>query len=450
MPILHKKRKTPRPARLLVTGLAGLVLIGTLLLMLPISTRAGEVTRFTEALFTAASAACVTGITLFDTYTHWSGFGQAVILFLIQLGGIGLLTIVTMLNLMLGRRIGLLQAQELVAGFSTEGLPGLRRVFIRIIAYSFTMELAGALVLGFIFVPKHGAYGVFMAIFTAISAFCNAGFDLQGIVSPGVGFTPYADSPVVLTTIAALILLGGLGYIVWQNVLDLPKTKRLSIHTRVVLVTSAVLIFTGAAAYFAVIRSEPDLAAFPLGEQIGSAFFTSVSARTAGFSALPVAFHNDFGEIVTILLMFTGGAPGSTAGGIKVTTLALIAATVFSVVAGHEDTVLMGCRVRKDVIYKTLTVFSLSLLFTLSAFVVVYLRNEELGALEVLFETVSAFSTTGFTNGIANRVDDTSKYVMVATMFAGRIGPVSLMLSLFDGKRSAGRTVRPESTIMVG
>lgn len=439
-----------KPAQIMVISFACIITLGTVLLLLPVSVKEGQSISFIDAMFTATSATCVTGMSICDTYTKFSVFGQSSLILLMQLGGIGTLTLVTFFNLIIGRKLGLLRTSDIMEEHTLDGLSSSRKIFSRIILYSVSVELIGSVIIAFVFVPKHGVYGAFMAFFTAVSSFCNSGFDLLGIENPANPFGNYTDNPLLLFTIMALVIIGGFGYIVFHDIVNFRKKRRLSMHTKVVLLATAVLIAAGAAVYFIIIITNPDYNYMSTDEKIYASVFTSVSTRSSGIAGSHVAVCNDFSEMFSMLLMFIGAAPASTGGGIKVTTMVIIIATLWSVIRGREDTVLMGHRVKKEVVYKTLTVLTLSLIFIMAAFTLIYFNNEKLSAVDLLFETTSAFSTTGFTNGTAAEINGFSKLVLMFTMFVGRIGPVSLFLSLTLGKKEEGNKIIPESTIMIG
>lgn len=451
MPIFKKKQKSLKPARVLVLSFFCVIIAGTLLLMLPISSKSGQWTPFFDCVFTATSATCVTGITLFDTFTYWTIFGQIIIILLIQIGGLGLITLVTFFSLAIGRKMGLVKASSLTSDVSFSGLGSTKKLFIRIITYSLTFETIGALILMITFVPKHGGYGVFMSFFLAISAFCNAGFDVLGIEGESVGLSNYTDCPQVLLPLCLLIFLGGIGFVVWENFSNYRTERRLSVHTKTVLITSLILIVIGTLAYFIVTLLEPEkFGDMNLGEKLLSANFASISARTAGFTAADLPLANEFSRLVTMALMFIGAAPSSTAGGIKVTTIAILVVTVSSVIRGREDVQIFGHIITKKVIYKTIAVFILSVFTVIIAFTGLYLLNPGLKAMDILYEVFSAFSTTGFSSGVSGAVGDPSRIILCLAMFAGRVGPVSLILSLTANKKNDKTQVLPTSDILIG
>lgn len=417
---------------------------------MPFSSRDGSFTDLVDCFFTAASATCVTGISVLETYTHWSIIGQIIIVLLVQTGGLGFVTLVTFFNFAIGKKIGLLKASSISEDFSMSGLSATKRLFTRIVAVSLSVELIGALLLMVRFVPRYGGYGAFMAIFTAISAFCNAGFDLFGIDSAGIGLTEYVDDPYVLAIVALLIIFGGLGFIVWEELLSYRKERHFSLHTKIVLISTGILMVSGALIYLTTAFTSSSLfGEYSFGKKLYTAFFASVASRTAGFTAAPYPLANSFSELFTILLMFIGAAPGSTGGGIKITAFAIIVATAWSVLRGREETEILGHVVAKQVVYKTLTVLFLSLVFIISGFFVIHLINIDMNPLDVLFEVVSAFTTTGYSSGVSAQSGVITKLLLSFIMFVGRIGPVSLMLT-FTGTQTVNKSrILPQGEIMV-
>ncbi len=451
MPVFKKKTKQLSPARTLALGFLSIIAVGAFLLFLPVSSRNGSFTDIVTCIFTSASATCVTGISVTETFTHWSVFGQTVIMLLIQTGGLGFITLVTFFNIAIGKKLGFLKATAASGDLTMTGLSATKTIFVRVVTLSFVIEATGACLLMLKLVPSYGGYGVFISFFTAISAFCNAGFDLFGIEEPGAGMAIFADDPYILTVVMLIIIIGGLGFIVWEELLAYRKSKKLSLHSQVVLITTAALIIGGAVIYFIIELTEPDVfGEYNVTQRIFTSFFASISARTAGFSAAPLPTVNSFSKMFTIILMFIGAAPGSTGGGFKVTTFAIITATAWSVIKGIEDTRILNHTVSKHVVYKTLTVLCLSLVFVISGTFVISLINPGYDSLDILFEVVSAFSTTGFSTGLSENSGATTKLILSFIMYVGRIGPVSLMLS-FAGRMGGEKSeILPQGEIMVG
>lgn len=422
------------------------------MLCMPFSSADGQFSSFIDCLFTATSATCVTGITVFDTYHHFSYFGQGVILMLIQVGGLGFLTFVTFFNLMLGKKLGWSTAKNVAGDFTDNVLGNTKKLFYEIILYTFAIELLGAILLMTVFIPQFGGVGIFISIFMAISAFCNAGFDLLTITDGAVGVSNYTGNPLVMITLMVLITVGGLGFIVWENIRHYNTTKRLLLHTKVVLITTAVLIFGGALFFFLAEFNNPGtIGNMSVGEKINASLFISVSSRTAGFPCFDLHNLSPLSKIVTTTLMFIGAAPASTGGGIKVTTVAIIIATVISVLKGDEETHILKYSLKRDAVFKTLTVTVLSLSVIIISFSVISLCGNDYSVQDTIFEVVSAFSTTGYTLGISADMNVMAKLIMILTMLTGRVGPVTLMLSLVvRGGKSSKNKIVPEGDILVG
>ncbi len=449
MPIIRKKAKQANPARTLTLSLLAVIAVGTVLLCLPCSSRDGSWTNIIDCFFTASSATSTTGITVVDTYWHWNLFGQIVLLVMTQVGGLGLVIILTFFNFAVGRKMGLMKASAIAGEVSTNGIKGAKQLFIRIGTYTLIMEGVGAAIMAFTLVPEFGGYGIFMSVFTSISAFCNGGLDLFSL---GQGLSYYSDKPQVHIVIAALVFLGGIGFVVWDNVRNYFKTKRLSMHTKLVLKYSLILFVIGFLIYFMVTMLHGEkFEDMSIGDKLFCSAFTSVSARSAGFNIKDIALANDFSKLATIILMFIGSAPASTGGGIRVTTLAILIATVFAVLRGNEDAQISGHRVSKKLVYKAVSVLVLSVGFIGLCFAIIYLLNPQLSEVDILYEIVSAFTTTGFSAGVSAKVDPISKLVLSLAMLVGRVGPVSLLLSFASDKGDSNKNkILPECEILIG
>lgn len=452
MPVLKKKQKTMQPARVLILGFAAIILVGTALLCLPVSSKDGSFGNFIDCLFTATSATCVTGITVFDTYTQFSFFGQGVILMLFQIGGLGFLAFVTFFNLLLGRKMGWSSVKTAAADFTSDALVTPRRLFSEIVIYSLSIELFGALLLMTVFIPDFGAYGFFMSIFMSVSAFCNAGFDVMSITGISGGIESYADNPIVIIALTLMILLGSIGYLVWQNLIHYKKIKRFTFHTKIVLLSTLILTVLAFIFLFVAEFSNPaTLGKMTLPEKLTNTAFLSVSARTAGINPFDPAGFTDFTKMILTIFMFIGAAPASTGGGIKVTTAAVMVATVVSVLKGDEDIHILGHRLKKDAILKTLTVLVLSMAMVMLALIVVHICAPGVPMQDILFEVVSGFSTCGSSLGVAARLDLIGKAAMIFIMFAGRLGPITIMMSLMiRNKKKSKNKILPEDDILVG
>lgn len=454
MPIFKKAAKRFDPARTLVIGFAVIIAAGTILLCLPISSKSREFTPLFDCLFTATSASCVTGLVIYDTYLHWSLFGQIVIALLIQVGGLGFVTIITFFNVAAGKKLGYRTLKNAAGDLTESSFEGGRKIFISIIKYSFIFELCGAAVLAIVFVPKYGAYGVWMSVFMSITAFCNAGFDLMGMEGEGTSLISCQNDPTVLITISLLIIVGGLGFIVWENFLNIRTRKKLSLHTQTVLIMTGILLVGGTVFYmFTESRNPATMKDMPFGEKLLNSFFTAVSARTAGYDSIGMGEMTEFSQLGTVLLMFIGAAPGSTGGGIKVTTLMVLIMTVVSYIRNKNDVELLRHKIDKLTIYRTLVVSVLSMFAVALCFTALYFsmpEETEAGAVQCLFDAVSAFSTAGLTAGAAALTGAVGKWLLVATMFIGRVGPVSLIMSLVMSSRERKNIVVPDGQILIG
>lgn len=425
-----------------------------MLLMLPMANRGGHVPRLLDALFTSTSATCVTGLVVFDTYTQFTVFGQVVILLLIQIGGLGLVTLTSFFNLAIGRRMGLAGLRLASESVSISDAGQAHALLAFVIKVAALFELLGAVLLCFSFVPRFGAEGVFISLFMSISLFCNAGFDILGRIQPGSSVMAYADDPYVLTVLAVLIIAGGMGFLVWQDLANYPRTHRLRTHTKLVLMVSAGLFVIGTAGILMMEYGNPrTLGPMPFGKKLLNAAFQSVSARTAGCNSFSLGDMGDFTKIFMAVLMFIGAAPGGTGGGVKVTTVSVVLLAVAGVVRGRDEAMVYGRHIDHKTVYKALTIVMLSLLAVTAAFLTLfYNTGPELSEADSVFEAVSAFATVGLSVGVTALMNPVARVVTIVTMFIGRVGPVSLALSLAGRHESAAdrRTVPPQAHIMVG
>lgn len=450
MPVIKKTAKPMKPARTLCLGFLAIILAGTLLLWLPFSSKAPGGTPFFDCLFTATSATCVTGLIVADTFSNWTVFGQIVIALLIQVGGLGFVTIITFFNVAAGKKLGFRTVANASDGLTENTFQGGRRIFISIMKYSMIFEGAGAVLLSIAFVRDHGAYGIFMGVFTSITAFCNAGFDLCGVAAPFSSLTSYDRDPLVLVTVALLIIIGGLGFIVWENFLNLRRKPGLSLHSKAVLITTAALL-VGGTLFYLLAEWENTLGGMSFGEKLLNAFFSSVTARTAGYNSIPVDVMSDFSKLGTCVLMFIGASPASTGGGIKVTTLLVLIMTVVSYVSGKNDVELLRHKIDKLAVYRTLTVTILSLIAVILCFSVLYFTiPEDISGVDCLFEAVSAFSTAGLSTGVTAAAGIAGRILLIITMYIGRVGPVSLVLSMLMNISRRKNLVMPDGQIIVG
>ena len=431
--------------QIIILGFAGVILLGALLLMLPISTTAGGVTPFNETLFTATSAVCVTGLVVQDTGSYWSAFGQAVILTLIQIGGLGVVTVAASLALLSGRKISLMQRSTMQDAISAPQVGGIVRLTRFILRGTFLIELLGALAMLPVFCRDYGWRGIWMALFHSISAFCNAGFDILGTednLYPSL--TGYAGSPVINITIMLLIVIGGIGFLTWDDICENKwRFHRYRMQSKVIFVTTGLLILLPAVFFFF-----SDFSALPAGNRLLASFFQSVTPRTAGFNTVNLSAMSSASQGMMILLMLIGGSPGSTAGGMKTTTLAVLLANAAATFRQRDSAQFFGRRVDCSAVKTAATILTmyLVLFFGGAVFISAY---ENLSLSACLYETASAVGTVGLTLGITPQLHITSQMVLITLMYLGRVGGLTLIYAAFSGKKVTGAKM-PKEKIMIG
>lgn len=428
--IIRRKRRLSS-FQIITLGFAGVILLGTLLLMLPISTTARNVTPFNEALFTATSAVCVTGLVVQDTGSYWAGFGQVIILGLIQIGGLGVVTVAASFALLSGRKISLMQRSTMQDAISAPKVGGIVRLTRFILRGTFLIELLGALAMLPVFCRDYGLRGIWMAMFHSISAFCNAGFDILGTKNnlyPSL--TGYAGNLVINITIMLLIVIGGIGFLTWD---DIFKNKwqfhRYRMQSKVILVTTCLLIVLPVTCFFFA-----DFSALPAGNRLLVSFFQSITPRTAGFNTVNLSAMSSTSQGVIILLMLIGGSPGSTAGGMKTTTLAVLLANAAATFRQRESAQFFGRRVDCSAVKTAATILTmyLTLFFGGAVFISAY---ESLSFSACLYETASAVGTVGLTLGITPQLHIPSQMVLIALMYLGRVGGLTLIYAALSGKK---------------
>lgn len=476
-------RKRLSPAAVLALGFAAIILVGTLLLILPISSQSGKFTPLSAAAFTATSATCVTGLVVYDTLTYWSTFGQTVILLLIQTGGLGFMSVAMLMSKLLRRSVtprenrlvteslGLSSAEDVSGGFMKRLLIG-----------TFAVEGLGAALLALRFVPIFGwKDGLFKSVFHAISAFCNAGFDILGDYNGGFSMTAFIDDPIVMPTLSFLVVFGGIGFIVWSDLLDFfickiqklfrlagkkrghvwaksmqsassditGRRDRLGVYTRFVLILSVILLAWG---FFITLLLEWDhaLADLPLPEKLCAAFFHSVSLRTAGFSAFDNAAMSDAGKVASILLMLIGGASGSTAGGIKVGTVGLLICSVVQIARGREQIVIMRRTISKDTVLRAMTIVSIGIACAFGSAILLS-AGCNISFMNAVYETSSAYATVGLSLNVSPSLNLFGRCVVILLMYMGRVGILTVIYSLAIRNANSAKTVEyPETVFPVG
>lgn len=435
--------------RMIAIGFLLLILAGTFLLSLPMATRSGERMSFVDALFTATSASCVTGLIVADTYTNWSLFGQLVIICLIQIGGLGFITIGIYIAVLLKKKIGLWEREAIHESVNTIQSAGAVRLTKKIIQGTLLIELIGALLLSIRFVPKLGlAKGMYYGVFHSISAFCNAGFDLMGRWEPYSSLCLFEGDILINTVIMSLITIGGIGFIVWDDVSrNKWHIKKYLLHTKMVLFVSAILTFGGAFLFYCFERNHL-FAGMNGKETILGALFCSVTPRTAGFNTVDIAGLTDCSKLLTVILMFIGGSPGSTAGGAKTTTVVVMLLSAVAMIRSTHGTNIFGRRLEEETIKKASTVFMINLTLALTA-VMVLLAIQPLNFMDVLLEVFSAIGTVGMSTGVTRELNIWSKLIIILLMYCGRLGSLSFVL-IFAKRKAVPHIQCPQEKLLVG
>ncbi len=440
---------------IILLSFLGVILIGSLLLYLPISTQSGESVSYIDALFTSTTSTCVTGLVTLPTVSTWSTFGHIVILVLIQIGGLGTITFMSAIMLLMRRKFSVHNRLLIQDAFNLNTMAGLVRFVKKVLFGTFIVELTGALLYMIVFIPDFGVKGIWISIFNSISAFCNAGIDIIGEVS----LCDYATNPLINLVTSALIVMGGIGYIVWWDipyVMKKAKTqgirclKHLTLHSKLALFSTAVLIFSGTALFLILEYNNPlTIKDHSLFDKIQISFFQSVTTRTAGFASIPQENLTNPSAIVSLLLMFIGGSPTGTAGGIKTVTALILLASAISTIKGKEDTTLFQRTISKEALSKAVAVFTMSfiIMFT-SAFLLSAVCDASV--IDIFYETVSATATVGLSRNLTASLNDIGKLIIIFTMYLGRIGPISLAIAFKIGKKNENLIKNPTEQISVG
>lgn len=439
---LHAKFNPPA---ILAIGFGSLILLGSILLNLPIATNSGEKIGYINALFTSASAVCVTGLVVVNTAEFWSLFGKVVIISLIQIGGLGFMTMATVVALVLGKRIRLKERLAIKEQLNQETMSGLVRLTKYVIYVTLSIEFIGALLLSTKFIPLYGwSKGIWFSIFHSISAFCNAGFDITGN-----SLVPFVNDGIINFTISSLIILGGLGFSVYIDIFRHRKFGKFSVHSKLVTFMTVILLALGAILFLLIEYNNPaTIGNLERNTKVIASSFQSVISRTAGFNSVNIGAIKDTSTFLLIILMFIGGSPGSTAGGIKTTTFGVIAITAISTIRGENDVVIFKKRISEEVIKKSLAIVFISItLIVVVSFILTL--TEDLMFLDLLFETTSAFATVGLSRGITPSLSNLGKVIILITMYIGRVGPLTMAFALSN--RSGQKKFRySEGNIIVG
>lgn len=454
--ILKFRKSTSKlnPSQMMVVGFAAVILIGAILLSLPIATQTGERTSFLDSLFTATSAVCVTGLVVVDTATHWNFFGQIVIIILIQTGGLGFMTITTLFSLIVKKRINLKERLLIQESLNQIDLSGLVKLTRYILLMTFVIEGIGALILSTVFIPQFGFIrGSWYSIFHAISAFCNAGFDLMGnVTGPYSSLMYYVNNTTITLAISALIILGGLGFPVILDIVKNKKISKLNMHSKIVLISTSILIVVGMLFIFIVeYKNVGTLGNLSLKGKVLASLFQSVTIRTAGFATIDLTILHQATLFIMMIFMFVGASPASTGGGVKTTTIAVLILTVKSFLLGKEDIEVFGRRITSSTVRKSVGIFFVGVLAVLTGILLIVLIEPEFDLLEASFEVVSALATVGLSIGGSSNLTSIGKLLIVIYMFMGRVGLLTIFLALVAKNTVNKQQIRyPEGRIIVG
>lgn len=448
--VKRKKRKLS-PTQIIALTFALIILAGTLLLSLPIASRTGQSHGFLPALFTATSATCVTGLIAGDTWTMWSGFGQAVIITLIEIGGLGFMSAASLVVFILRKKIGLKQRMVMAQALSVNEMEGVVRLQKWVLLGSLIIQLTGALILFFRFLPDYGwAQAAKWGVFHAISGFCNAGFDIVGNIAPGASMIYFNNDPVVCITLMVLIVVGGLGFFVWEEVVTLRRFKKFSVYTKLVLISSAVLILGGAVLFAILEWNNPGtLGEMDTPQKILNAFFQSVTVRTAGFTSVDQAALTEGGKAVSIVLMLIGGSSGSTAGGIKTVTVLVLVLFVISRARGKNTVTAFRRTVPHEKIMDAATIVSLIVGLAVAGAVFIT-ATSAVSFTDALFETASALATVGLTAGVTPVLSIPAQLMIIVFMYFGRVGILTISLGFLMGDRAQERFRYAHTNLLIG
>ncbi|MBQ7045213.1 MAG: potassium transporter KtrB [Clostridia bacterium] len=452
---MKTKRLSLSTAQIIMLSFLCAILLGSILLSLPISSASGKSVGYIDALFTATTATCVTGLVTLPTVSTWSIFGQVVILILIQIGGLGIITVMSWLMAILNKRISLTDRLLIQDAFNLNSLSGLVKFIKKVVLGTFVVEGIGALLYMMVFIPQFGAKGIWISIFNSISAFCNAGID---IISEN-SLADYVNNPLINLVTCSLIILGGIGFIVWWDIARVMKTKRhlgikcfkfLNLHTKIVLLATFILIVLGALFIFIFEYNNPKtMQDMTLFQKIQASFFQSVTTRTAGFFTIPQQDFTNASSILCVFLMFIGGSPAGTAGGIKTVTIVVLILSTIATVKNKNEAIIFNRNIDNKAIQKAVAVTAIS--FTIFFISTLFLSAvTDASALDVMYETASATATVGLSRNITPMLNTFGKLIIIATMYLGRIGPISLFIAFSIRKESQNIIKSPTEQISVG
>ena len=449
--IVGKRSKALSPTKIIALTFAGIILAGALLLSLPIASRSGVSCGFRPALFTATSATCVTGLVLYDTWTQWSGIGQTVILCLIEIGGLGFMSAASLVVFLLRKKVGLKQRLVMAQALSLTDMEDVVKLQKVVLFGSLGIQSTGALILFLRFLPEFGASRALRwGIFHAVSAFCNAGFDIFGCINPGSSLLEFNSDPVILLTLAALVIIGGLGFFVWEEVVSVRRFRQFSVYTKLVLITTASLLALGTVCYCALEWNNPGtIGGMGIGGKLLNGFFQSVTVRTAGFAAVDQAKLTDASKAVSMVLMLIGGSSGSTAGGVKTVTMVVLVLFLAARARGGDTVSVFRRTIPNSQVLDAMTI--VSILTGLAMFGSVFICvTSPVSFVDAAFESVSALATVGITAGVTPVLSVAAQYLIILFMYFGRVGVLTISLGFLMGNRAQERFRYAQTNLLIG
>ena len=430
-------------------GFATVILTGTILLTLPIASRDGNSVGFINALFTATSATCVTGLAVVNTADYWTVFGKVIIIVLIQIGGLGVMTMTAMISFFFGKKISLKTRLLIMEERNTDELQGVVRLTKNILLYTFGIELVGAILFSFVFIKDYGvSKGIAFSLFHSISSFCNAGFDLIGN-----SMINYVDNPIITLSVCSLVVVGGIGYYVFWDVYGCKNVHMLTLHTKIVLIVTSTLLIGGSIAMFVLEHNNPGtMGNLSLSGKIQASIFQAVNPRTAGFNSVPTENLRMSTAAIMLMLMFIGGSPASTAGGIKTTTFAVLIISFYNLIKGKRDFEVFERRIMPETTIRAAAIAMISMMLVMFVSILLAITEESTGYdfLDLLYETVSAFGTVGLSRGITPSLSNSGKLLLSALMFIGRVGPMTVAYALLKQNKNIGNYTYPEGKVIIG
>lgn len=448
---MRRRPKSLSPAKIIALVFAGLIFLGAVLLALPVSSRDGISCGFRPALFVATSATCVTGLTLYDTYSQWSGFGQLVILTLIQIGGLGFMSAATLFVFALRKRIGLKQRLVMAQALSVGDMDGIVRLQKTVLAGSFAIEGIGAAILFLRFLPEFGfVTALKWGIFHSISAFCNAGFDIFGVITPGASLMEFRSDPVVLLTLAALVILGGLGFLVWQDIAEHRSFRKFSVYTKLVLLTSLAVTVVGWILTCVLEWNNPGtLGNLSFGDKLLNGFFQSVTLRTAGFCAIDQALLTEAGKAASMAIMIIGGSSGSTAGGLKTVTFVVLILFIWARARGRNTVCVFKRTIPQSQVLDAMTIAFVMIVMAVFGGMFIS-ATSPIGFTDALYESVSAIATVGLTAGATGSLSIPAQILMIVYMYFGRVGVLTISMGFLAGDKAEERFHYAQTNLLIG